>query len=135
MVTRATTPLQLAMATCLLEQALRRECFKPEWLPWSSPAPALRAAAEEDPVAAAAAVLLRAKTLRRAVHWPALRAPARSAARAAATESPPAPTMTREERNARRAAAAAEAAVAAAVAASAAETGADAEIPASAFSG
>ena len=40
MVTRATTPLQLAMATCLLEQALRRECFKPEWLPWSSPAPA-----------------------------------------------------------------------------------------------
>ena len=135
MVTRATTPLQLAMATCLLEQALRRECFKPEWLPWSSPAPALRAAAEEDPVAAAAAVLLRAKTLRRAVHWPALRAPARSAARAAATESPPAPTMTREERNARRAAAAAEAAVAAAIAASAAETGADVEIPASAFSG
>ena len=48
MVTRATTPLQLAMATCLLEQALRRECFKPEWLPWSSPAPALRAAAAED---------------------------------------------------------------------------------------
>ena len=135
MVTRATTPLQLAMATCLLEQALRRECFKPEWLPWSSPAPALRAAAEEDPVAAAAAVLLRAKTLRRAVHWPALRAPARSAARAAATESPPAPTMTREERNARRAAAASEAAVAAAIAASAAEAGADAEIPASAFSG
>ena len=84
MVTRATTPLQLAMATCLLEQALRRECFKPEWLPWSSPAPALRAAAAEDAVAAAAAVLLRAKTLRRAVRWPALRAPPRAAARAAA---------------------------------------------------
>ena len=135
MVTRATTPLQLAMATCLLEQALRRECFKPEWLPWSSPAPALRAAAAEDAVAAAAAVLLRAKTLRRAVRWPALRAPPRAAARAAAAESPPAATMTREERNARRAAAAAEAAVAAAIAASAAEAGADAEIPASAFSG
>ena len=96
MVTRATTPLQLAMATCLLEQALRRECFKPEWLPWSSPAPALRAAAAEERRRGGGA---EAKTLRRAVRSRRSgrrRAPPRARRR----RSPPAAAMTREEQRA-----------------------------------
>ena len=117
-VTRATTP-QLAMATCLLEQALRRECQAGRRLPWSSPAPALRAAAARGRRRGGGGGPLRAKTLRLAVRWPGARTARRPRARRR-SEPPPAATMTREERQrARRAIAAAEAAVAAAIAASA----------------
>ena len=69
MVTAAEDPAPLAMASCLLEAAVRIDWLAPAWLPWSAPAPALRAALSEDRVLAAAAVLMRAHALRRAVVW------------------------------------------------------------------
>ena len=119
MLDAATTPLQIAMATCLLEASLRREWVSPAWLPWSPPAPALRAAAAENRDAAMAAAALRVAALRRAINWP---KPTR-----AREEVAPAPTLTREERGTRRAAAAAAAAMAAAIAASEADMEQEAE--------
>lgn len=118
MVKQAKTPVHLAMALCLLEHGLRRECFKPEWLLWSSPAPALRIAACSDQVAAASSVLLRAKTLRRAVHWSNTKKTSGAQKNTQATDSPPVMRLSREERAKQRADATAAADIAAAIAAS-----------------
>jgi hypothetical protein len=110
LVTAADAPLPLAMATCLLEVALRRDWLSPAWLPWSPPAPALRAASVANPAAAAAAVLLRVHVLRRAIVWPGSRSgggggSSKRGRAAAAAEEVVIPAESREARTSRRAAA------------------------------
>ena len=110
MVENANDPLTLAMACVLFEASLKREWLSPAWLPWSSPAIALRAASQPDANAAGASVLLRVHALRKAIVWP--------QQRRVREEVAPEPQLSREERGARRAAAQAAAQIAAAIKAS-----------------
>jgi len=97
MTTSATDPATLAMSSVLLEASLAKNWLSPAWLPWSNPAPALRAASRANVSVAAAGVLMRAHALRRAVVW------GGGAKVEKPPPPPPPPRETREERAARRA--------------------------------